>query len=72
LTAGPDFPTFASVPPHNLIATKVREVRVPTQVDTPPGAGLTKALSLLIIVLMLAAIIYAASIAIRYWSAITV
>jgi hypothetical protein len=47
-------------------------VRVPTQVDTPPGAGVTKALSLLIIVLMLAAIIYAASIAIRYWSAITV
>lgn len=45
---------------------------MPPQVDAPPRAGLTKALSLFIIVLMLAAIVYAASIAIRNWSAIGV
>jgi hypothetical protein len=47
-------------------------VRVPDQVDAPPGAGVTKALSLFIIVLMLAAIAYAGLIAVRNWSAIGV
>ena len=45
---------------------------MPPQVDAPPRAGLTKALSLFIIVLMLAAIVYATAIAIRNWSAIGV
>ena len=72
LTAGPDLPTFASVPRTTESPPQVGEVRVPTQVDTPPGAGVTKALSLLMIALMLAAIIYTASIAVRNWSAIAV
>lgn len=72
LTAGPDFSTFARVPRTTVAPPQVGEVRVPTQVDTPPGAGVTKALSLLMIVLMLAAIVYTAAIAIRYWGTITV
>ena len=45
---------------------------MPNQVEAPPGAGLTKALSLLVIVLMLGAIAYAAWTAIRNWSHIGV
>jgi hypothetical protein len=41
---------------------------VPNHDDVAPGAGLTKALSLLIIALMLGSIAYAAWIAIRNWS----
>jgi len=42
-------------------------LNVPNYSDAPPGAGLTKALSLLMIALMLGAIGYAAWIAMRYW-----
>jgi hypothetical protein len=72
LTASPQFSTFAVSLPPNRIATPTSEVRVPIQVDAPPGAAVTKALSLLIIVLMLASIVYTASIVIRNWSAIGV
>ena len=47
-------------------------MRVPTQVETPPRAGLTRALSLLTIVLMLGAIAYAVWIVLENWSAIGV
>jgi hypothetical protein len=47
-------------------------VGVANQVAAPPDAGLTKALSLLVLVLMLGAIVYAGWIAIRYWSDIGV
>jgi hypothetical protein len=40
--------------------------------SSPPAAGVTKALSALVIALMLGAIIYAAWIAIRNWSHIGV
>ena len=71
LTPAPEFPTFA-VSPSKTNRHPTLEVRVPPQVDAPPGAALTKALSLLMIVLMLAAIVYTAAIAIRYWGTITV
>lgn len=45
---------------------------MPDKIAVPPGAGLTKALSLVLIGLMLGAIAYAAWIAIRYWSDIGV
>jgi hypothetical protein len=45
---------------------------VPNHSDAPPGAGLIKALSLLMIALMLGAIAFAAWITIRYWSHIGV
>ena len=71
LTPAPEFPTFA-VSPSKTNRHPTSEVRVPPQVDAPPGAAVTKALSLFIIVLMLAAIVYAAAIVIRNWSAIGV
>ena len=70
LTSAPEFSTFAGSAKPNRHPTS--EVRVPHQVDAPPRAGLTKALSLLIIALMLGAIIYATAIAIRNWSHIGV
>lgn len=45
---------------------------MPNHSDAPPGAGLTKAVSLLMIALMLGAVAYAAWIAIRNWSHIGV
>lgn len=45
---------------------------MPNHGDTAPNAGLTKALSLLVIVLMLGSIVYATWIAIRNWSHIGV
>jgi hypothetical protein len=45
---------------------------MPNHNDAPPGASLTKALSLLMMALMLGAIGYAAWIAMRYWSHIGV
>jgi hypothetical protein len=45
---------------------------VPNHGDVAPGAGLTKALSLLMIALMLGSMVYAAWIAIRNWSHIGV
>jgi hypothetical protein len=40
--------------------------------SSPPAAGITKALAMLVIALMLGSIIYAAYIAIRNWSHIGV
>ena len=43
-----------------------------SSLSSPPAAGVTKALSVLVIALMLGSIIYAACIAIRNWSHIGV
>ena len=40
---------------------------MPTHSDVPPGTGLTRALSVVMIVLMLGAIIYASWIVLRNW-----
>jgi hypothetical protein len=49
-----------------------RRRALPTNFETTPVTGLARALSLLVIALMLGAIVYAAAIAVRYWSAIGV
>ena len=49
-----------------------RRGALPANFETTPAVGLTRALSLLMIALMLGAIFYAAAIAIRNWSAIGV
>ena len=43
-----------------------------TNFETTPATGLARVLSLLMIALMLCSIVYAAAIAIRYWSTIGV
>jgi len=49
-----------------------RRRALPANFETTPATGLARALSLLTIALMLGSIVYAAAIAIRYWSTIGV
>jgi hypothetical protein len=58
--------------PTLALSRIVRGADVRNHSDAPPAAGLTRALSLFMIALMLGAIAYAAWITIRYWKDIGV